>query len=208
MPRITQEESEARREEIVDSCERLYASLSYRDITMTQIAAGVSFGRANMYNYFRCADEVLLALLQREHARWAAALEELADRCVGMADAELAQALAHTVEQRTTMLKMLAMNLYDMEQNSRLERLVEFKRTYAQTLAALRSVIRTAKPAWGEERVSAFVFAFMPFLHGAYPYAHHTEKQEEAMREAGVDAYSQGLFEIVRSCVFSLLQGE
>lgn len=192
----------------MDSCERLYASLSYRDITMTQIAAGVSFGRANMYNYFRCADEVLLALLQREHARWAAALEELAGRCAGMADAELAQALAHTVEQRTTMLKMLAMNLYDMEQNSRLERLVEFKRTYAQTMEALRCVIGTAKPAWSEERVSAFAFAFMPFLHGAYPYAHHTEKQEEAMREVGVDAYSQGLFEIVRSCAFSLLQGE
>ncbi len=41
---------------------------------MTQIASRVSFGRANVYNYFQSKEEILLALLQREHELWAQGL--------------------------------------------------------------------------------------------------------------------------------------
>lgn len=45
---------------------------------MTQIASRVSFGRENVYNYFQSnfqsKEEILLALLQREHELWAQGL--------------------------------------------------------------------------------------------------------------------------------------
>ena len=80
MPRISREESTARRDEVIDACAALYDTRSYHDITMAQIADSVSFGRANIYNYFSCKDEVMLALLQREHERWADDLDALAAR--------------------------------------------------------------------------------------------------------------------------------
>ena len=48
MPRISKEESAARRDEIIDACAALYDARGYHDITMAQIAEGVSFGRANI----------------------------------------------------------------------------------------------------------------------------------------------------------------
>lgn len=208
MPRISREESDARREAIIDACEALYRAGGYRDITMTQIAEGVPFGRANVYNYFQCADEVLLALMQREHELWADDLEGLASSAATLGDEGLADALAQTVSRRVQMLKLLAMNLYDIEQNSRVESLVQFKRAYARAIAALKGLARAGKPGWDDARADRFALAFMPFLHGAYPYAFHTEKQAAAMREVGIPEADADLTWLVRSCALALLQAD
>ena len=41
-----------------------------------------------------------------------------------------ADKLANTVAKRNNLLKLLSMNMYDMEENSRMEELIEFKRAY------------------------------------------------------------------------------
>ena len=205
MPKLTKEESDSRRNEVIDACEALYREESYHDITMSQIAEGVSFGRANIYNYFQCKDEVLLALLQREHELWAADLEGLAGRAGALGDTLLAEELAATVQAREQMLKLMAMNIYDMEQNSRLQSLVEFKRAYARAIAALRAVLAAAKPQWDDRRADRFIFGFMPCLHGVYPYAHHTEKQRAAMQKAGVPPSDLTVCELVQALASSLL---
>lgn len=206
MPRISKEESAARRAEIIDACEALYQSTSYHDITMTQIAAKVSFGRANVYNYFQNKDEVLLALLQREHETWASDLSALSERGCLLGDDELAEALAKSVEARTQMLKILAMNLYNIEQNSRMEKLTEFKVVYRAAVEALKALVRARKPAWSAGRVDLFVYTFMPFLHGVYPYAFHSEKQLAAMEAAGVAQPALDVRSLVFACVQRLLQ--
>ena len=208
MPRISKEESAARRDEIIDACAVLYDARGYHDITMAQIAEGVSFGRANIYNYFSCKDEVMLALLQREHERWADDLDALAAHAAGLSDGELADALAKGLENRVRMLKLLAMNLYDMEQNSSLEALVGLKRAYGRVLASLRRVLAAAKPAWDEARAERFTLSFMPFLHGVYPYAFHTEKQLEAMRRVSVEDPGLSVGGMVRAIVPQLLAAE
>lgn len=52
-----------------------------------------------------------------------------------MTHLEFAEALAHSLEKRETLLKVMSMNHYDMEENSRLERLTEFKTAYGQSIA-------------------------------------------------------------------------
>lgn len=205
MPRISKEESEVRRNEIIDSCAALYRTSGYHDITMSQVAEGVSFGRANIYNYFQCKDEIMLALLQREHELWACALDELAERASELGDEGLASGLAESLQAREQMLKLLAMNLHDMEQNGSLDALVQLKVAYGRVIASLRGVLAAAKPSWGQERIGRFTFAFMPFLHGVYPYTHHTEKQESAMRQAGVEKPGMGVYDMVRSLALQLL---
>ena len=205
MPRISQEESAARRNEIIDSCAALYETENYNDITMSQIADGVSFGRANMYNYFSCKDEIMLALLQREHELWADALDVLAKKAPELSGEELADELATSLEARQQMLKLLAMNLYDMEQNSSLEALVQLKVAYGRVIDSLQNVLAIAKPDWDKARIKHFTFGFMPFLHGVYPYVFHTEKQTKAMEKVGVAKPGMSVHDMVRELALQLL---
>ena len=208
MPRISQEESAARRNEIIDACAALYETRNYHDITMAQVAERISFGRANIYNYFQCKDDIMLALLQREHELWADDLDALALRARDLSDEELAGCLAESLEAREQMLKLLAMNLYDMEQNCSFEGLVALKRAYGRVIDSLRKLIAAARPDWDDACIDCFVFGFMPFLHGVWPYARHTEKQLSAMREAGVPEPGMSARGMVRSLVLQLLTVE
>lgn len=49
--------------------------------------------------------------------------------------------LAHTIEKRPNLLKLLSMNLYDMEENSRIEALVEFKQAYGNSIKAVKKCL-------------------------------------------------------------------
>lgn len=205
MPKITKEEAEARRNEIIDACEALYREESYRDITMTQVGERVSFGRANVYNYFRCKDEILLALLQREHERWIEDLVALRQSPETLDAERIAEGLAESIQKRTSMLKLLAMNVYDIEQNSRTENLVEFKRVYGKAIGALEALLRAGRPAWDKPRIERFVYAFVPFTHGVYPFVYHSEKQLEAMEKAHVAHPELDIRSLVYTTVLALL---
>ena len=207
MPKGSQALTSARKEEIVNACAALYATMGFRDITLRDIGARTSFTRTSIYNYFQTKEEIFLALLKREHEAWAADLEVLAGRPGPLSGPDFAGALARTLERRECMLKLMSMNLYDIEGSSRLDNLVSFKRTYADTLAALRRCLRQFFPAMGEGDIQDFLYAFLPFLFGVYPYAAATEKQRQAMELAGVDVPRRTIYALVRSCAARLLQG-
>lgn len=51
-----------------------------------------------------------------------------------MTDDEIADVLARTLDDRRQLLKIMSMNHYDMEENSRMELLVEFKVSYGNAM--------------------------------------------------------------------------
>ena len=104
------------------------------------------------------------------------------------------------------MLKLMSMNLYDMERNSRLENLVAFKQAYAGALQAVTLCLETFFPRMGAGEVRDFLYAFFPFLFGVYPYTTHTDKQLEAMKLAHVDYTPHSIYEIVDSFVQKILR--
>ena len=150
----------------------------------------------------------MLALLQREHELWANDLDALTENASGLTDEKLADGLAKSLAAREQMLKLLAMNLYDMEQNSSLEALVQLKVAYGRVINSLHDLIAAAKPDWNEARIKRFTFGFMPFLHGVYPYCFHTEKQTEAMKQVGVAKPGMTIRQMVRSLALQLLTVE
>ena len=170
MPKGSEELTHARKEEIIDACAALYETMGFRDITIRDIGAKTSFTRTSIYNYFQTKEEIFLALLQREHERWSADLEELARRGGPMSAGEFADGMARTLEKRGCMLKLMSMNLYDMEGNSRLENLVAFKQAYAGALRAVSRCLEEAFPHLTAEEIQTFLYAFFPFLFGVYPY--------------------------------------
>jgi AcrR family transcriptional regulator len=89
----------------------------------------------HIHNYFQTKEEIFLALLKREYEYWVENLDAIIENNDILTKDTLADALAHSLEKRTNMLKLLAMNLYDIEENSRLEALVEFKTVYGNSMA-------------------------------------------------------------------------
>ena len=118
-----------------------------------------------------------------------------------------AAALSHTLARRARMLKLLSMNHYDMEANSRMENLVAFKRSYGAAMQAVTQCVEKFFPHVSEEAVQGFLYAFFPFLFGIYPYAYVTETQKAAMDQADVPYPFLSLYDLTYPCVRKLLDG-
>ncbi len=205
MPRGSEERTAARREEIILACAELYKRMSFKDITMKEIGNTITVTRTSIYNYFQTKEEIFLALLQREYELWIQRLKEIQAENGSLTRAEFAAALAHSLEDRKNLLKIMSMNHYDMEENSRLERLIEFKTVYGQALAEVRNCLDKFFPEMTDADKQDFVFSFFPFLFGIYPYTMVTEKQKEAMRQAKVDYVYLTIYEITYAEIKKLL---
>ena len=204
MPKGSPELTASRKEEIINACEKLYQTMSFKEITIKDIGAVTSFTRTSIYNYFQTKEEIFLSLMQREYELWAAEVNTLAEEHNTMSANDFAAAMAHSLEKHEQLLKLLAMNHYDMEENSRPERLTEFKVAYGASLDAVRACVKKFFP---ETDCESFIFVFFPFLFGVYPYSVATQKQLDAMREAGMEFKMHSIYEIVYSCVRKLLGG-
>lgn len=202
MPKGSPELTVLRKEEIVNACEKLYRTMSFKDITLKEIGSATSFTRTSIYNYFQTKEEIFLALMQREYEVWAAEINEVCAHNEKMSAEDFACALAHSLENHEQLLKLLAMNHYDMEENSRPERLTEFKTAYGASLDAVRACLQKFFPKTDCE---SFIFVFFPFLFGVYPYSVATQKQLNAMQEAKINFKMHSIYEIVRSCILQLL---
>ena len=137
MPKGSEELINARKEEIINACAALYETMSFKEITIRDISEKTSFSRPSIYNYFQTKEEIFLALLEREHEEWIAALRELAESSPSLSVEEFSDQLAGTLAKRGCMLKLMSMNIYDMEVNSRMENLVDLKKAYAKAFQAV-----------------------------------------------------------------------
>ena len=183
-----------REEEILNACEKLYEKMNFRDVTIKEISAETSCSRPSIYNYFQTKEEIFLRLFEREYLLWCEALEKIGADC---ADAdELPEKLARSLEKRKLMLKLLAVNLYDMEENSRIERLISFKQAYGKSVALFDAILKQAFPHKAEIERRQMRLAALQFLHGVYPYAHATPKQIEAMDAVGIRHDNGGIYEL------------
>ena len=207
MPKGSPELTSARKAEIISACARLYETMSFKEITLKEIARFTSFTRPSIYNYFQTKEEIFLALLGREYDLWTEDLRQLRDEHDAMTVEAFSSALAHTLEQRERLLKLMSMNHYDMESSSRMENLVEFKKSYGASMKMVRSCVEKFFPQMTGPEVQNFLYAFFPFLFGVYPYTFVTEKQREAMEQAHADYVYLSQYELVDSCVRKLLTG-
>ena len=207
MPKGSPELTSARKEEIISACRKLYETMSFKDITLKEIGKQTSFTRTSIYNYFETKEEIFLALFAQEYELFAEDLDRLLEQREMLSPDALSSELAHALERRPLMLKLLSMNLYDMEANSRMERLVEFKKAYGESSAAVDRCLKKFVPGLTEENRQTFLYAFLPFVYGLYPYTVVTEKQRLAMKEAGIPYVYMSTYEMAYTFIRTLLGG-
>ncbi len=206
MPRGSVELTNARRDEIIAACEKLYQTMSFKEITLKDIAGATSFTRTSIYNYFQTKEEIFLALMQREYERWVDQLDDLIKSYTALSVEAFSGALARTLENRGMLLKLLSMNHFDMEENSRPECLREFKVAYGASIEALRRCLVKFFPDMDDAARQDFLYAFLPFLYGIYPYTTVSDKQRLAMSEAGMNFVYMSVYDMARGCISLLLK--
>lgn len=205
MPKGSKELTESRKEEIIAACAELYKTMSFKDITIKEIGNATSFTRTSIYNYFQTKKEIFLALLQKEYELWNDSLRQIRKENEKMNVSEFADALAHSLEKRENLLKIMSMNHYDMEENSRIERLTDFKIVYGQSLTEMRNCLDKFFTEMTDRDKQDFIYSFFPFMFGIYPYTRVTDKQKEAMRQANVNYVYMSIYEITYAQVKKLL---
>ena len=205
MKKGTPEQIAQKREEIVDACEQLYRTMSFREITLKEIGSITSFSRPTIYNYFETKEEIFLALFKREYDRWNAQLLAILDGNEQLTKAQLADRIAQSLAERQQLLKLLSMNNYDMEANSRQELLTIFKQSYGRSLELMNTLLEKFCPEMSAADIRNFVYTFFPFMFGIYPYAEVTDKQKAAMQEAGIEYVYQTVYELTNRCLLRLL---
>ena len=205
MPKGSPALTEARREEIINACEKLYQTMSFKEITIKEIGNATSFTRTSIYNYFQTKEEIFLALLKREYELWIASLKRSMEQVKTMTKDEFASMLAHSLENRAQLLKIMSMNHYDMETRSRPEHLKEFKVAYGESIRTVMACLHQYFPDMDVAQKQNFIYTFFPFMFGIYPYTYVTEKQRTAMEEAGINYVFMSIYEITFNCVRKLL---
>lgn len=206
MPKGSPELTNSRKQEIINACEKLYKTKSFKEITLKEISTETSMTRTSIYNYFQTKEEIFLALLQREYELWNAELNKIMSEFPTLTGEEFADKLAKSLENRKQLLKIMSMNHYDMESNSRSERLAEFKIAYGNSLRTVMNCLEKYFPEMSNQEKQNFLYAFFPFMFGIYPYTFVTEKQRKAMESAGVDYAFMSVYEITFNFIRKFLK--
>ena len=206
MPKGSVELTNARKEEIIAAAELLYQTKGFKDITIHAISKEPSFTRTSNYIYFETKEEIFMALLQKEYERWVEELDAAIYGHESMERGEIAKTLAVSLENRELLLKLMSMNHYDMEENSRLERVVEFKVAYGASIKAVDRLLQKFCTDMSDRERQDFIYSFFPFVYGIYPYTRVTDKQREAMEKADVGYVYLSIYQIAYTCAKKLLE--
>ena len=206
MSRGSPQLTEARKEEIISACAKLYESMGFKEITLKEIGAATTLTRTGIYLYFETKEEIFLALLAREYDAWVEEMQAVIARKEAMSREEVADVLARTLTDHPRLLRLLSMNLYEMEANSRPERLAEFKVSFGASLQTVDRMIQKYLPGMDDAGRKRFLYAFFPFIYGIYPYTSVTEKQRIAMEQAGIPYVYQSAYDLTCHCLIKLLE--
>ncbi len=172
-----------RKEEIISACERLYQKLDFKDINIKLIGEQISVGRTSIYNYFRTKEEIFLALVEREYLKWNEDLFNILNQNKEISKEGFIDKITNSLIKRKTLLKLISMNMFEMEANSRVESIANFKLAFKESIFLLEECLCKFFNI-KEDEAEDITFTFLPFLVGIYPYTSVTNKMKEAINKA------------------------
>ncbi len=202
---MSKELEDKRKEEIIEACIKVYETKSFKEITIKDIGEATSFSRTSIYNYFQTKEEIFLELFKREYNFWIYELEEILKDNEHLSKDEFAKLLSKSIENRKNMLKLLSMNMYDLEENSRMELLIDFKVVFGKSMETVKKCLDKFFNKMTEKEKTEFIYSFFPFMYGIYPYTMVTDKQKEAMKLANLEYEYMSIYEITYKMLKKLL---
>ena len=84
----------------------------------------------------------------------------------------------------------------------------EFKTAYGSSMEALSNALKRAFPNYTKVQCEKFIYVFMPFMNGIYPYTFITEKQSKAIEKSETKFKQHTVSEIVCNAILKILENE
>lgn len=134
-----------RRAHLLDAALGLLAAAPYESITIATVAQAAGLAKASAYTYFPTREALFLALLERELAAWASALEARLGRRQRSPRA-LAAAIAASLAERPVLRQLLGRMHSTLESNVPPGEVLAFKRGLGQLLSQAGSLLERALP--------------------------------------------------------------
>lgn len=202
---MAKELMDQRKKEIVAACAKLYETKSFKEINVKNIGELTSVSRTSIYNYFETKEEIFLELLKNEYALWNYDLKLIIANNQTLTKEKFASLLSESVSKRGNLLKLLSMNLYDIEENSRVSSLTDFKLYFAESITLVTACLTKFFKKMSQKEKDDFIYSFFPFMYGIYPYTNVTKKQKKAMENAQIDYKYMSIYDITYHALLKLL---
>ena len=200
----TKEQVETRVEEIVQACKSIYEEQGYDAVNIKTVSEKISCTRPAIYKYFKTKEEIMMELLKREYLSWKEELEMLFSKKERLSKEEYCLYLTKSMSHRLLLMDLMSNHLDSIENGTRLERLIEFKKNVALFYEMFRQYLELFFPNTSLEKRKIFEKSFIVFLHGLYPSIKHSPKQIEAMLQAGMNYQEPDFMKICQNGLFLL----
>jgi len=207
MSRSSVELTNSRKNEIINAFEKLYQTMSFRNISMREIGEKTSMTRSSIYNYFQNKEEIFLALIAREFQSWCDALQEIANHD-NMTLTEFAEAIASSLQERRYFLKLISWNHYELEENSRTECLAEVQQITYNAMQTIMLCLDKFFPTMTEIAKKSFQQHLFTFLYGIDSIAGDSDSQKKALKYAKIPYYPIQVYNVVYTFIIHYLKQE
>lgn len=200
----TPEQIEDRQNEIIHACKKIYREEGYEEVSLKRISEMTSFTRPAIYGYYKTKEEIFLDILKNEFALWKEDLEHRCTETTEYTREQFCKMIADSMCDRTVLLELLAVHLNTIENNTRLERLVAFKKTVYACFDTITQIIDRFFPDKDAKNKQAFFDIFITYLNGLHPHIFHSKIQIEAMALAGRPHVERNLKQVCYQNLFLL----
>lgn len=207
MSRGSEELTNSRKNEIINAFEELYQTMSFRNISMREIGEKTSMTRSSIYNYFQTKEEIFLALITREFQSWCSVLQEIADQD-SLTLTEFAENIAASLQERRYFLKLISWNHYELEENSRTERLAEVQQVTYNAMQTIMLCLDKFFPSMNDTAKQEFQQNFFIFLYGIDSYTSDSDSQKKALEFADIPYNLIQVYDVVNTFILHYLKQE
>ena len=178
------EQKAERMDAIMDATEALFRELPYHEINMGLIAKELGWSRSNLYKYAATREEIFLELHSRANR---ALIDDLVQALsdAPVEDAAFARRVAVAFNKHPEYLNYQDILISIIESNASLDRLVAFKRAFAEMSKPLMDILQRQTSASGAEAHDLYLRLIYQ-APGLYHHFHCAERTREAMRLAGM----------------------
>lgn len=170
----------SRIDEILNSCEKIYLKTDFTNITIQLISEKTTIRRTAIYKYFQNKEEILLEVLKK-HIKLLK--EEFNDEELIKNKEDFSNNFIKIFENHVIILKIMGVNLAEIERQVRVEKLIEFKKTFKEFHDKFIDVLKEIYPNNSIKDYENVYILLLTLMHGYYPLTNPTIKQIEAMKK-------------------------
>ena len=208
---ISQEQKQARRQEILDVALQLFQETSFESVSMAQVAKKAGIAKGTVYLYFKTKEALFLALESQIFEAWFdetdAGLKELIALQTPCTIDDVVTKIGLSFERNFTLVRLIAIAHTALEQNADFDTVLMFKQMLRhrilQTSPLLEACLPFLKP---NEGLQVFLLAYALVI-GLQHMAEPAPVVEKALENPGLDIFKIDFMDALLNTLNTLLNG-